>query len=93
MDNSIRSEIIKVLGNKNIFPKGYKGYSRDYIKIIKGNLSQEVLRKANDIDHSIRQVLETAGGYSLPDGTQIWIKKVDIEKNYEEKYILCEITA
>lgn len=67
--NSARSEIYKVLCDKNIFQVGYEGYSWDYASVIKGHLPSTVINSVKDIDNSIREALETVDGYTYSNGT------------------------
>lgn len=95
--NSARSEIFKILCNKAIFPSGYSGYSWDYAKIIKSNLSINVINSVKDIDNSIREALETVDGYTYSNGTQCFprmrMKKTKVNKsnNLNDYNILYEV--
>lgn len=88
---SVRKEIFKILCDKNIFPVGYKGYSWDYIAIVKRYLPTNVQNSVKDIDNSIREALETVDGYVYSDGTnchsQMQMKKVEVQnKKNPNKY-------
>lgn len=94
-ENSARSEILKILCNKKVFPIGYSGYSWDYEKKIKGILSNDIINSVKDIDHSIREALETVDGYQYSNGTQCFsrmnMKKTQVPKrnnpnDYNIKY-------
>jgi hypothetical protein len=67
---STRKEIMKLLCDTQIFPKGFKGNSKQYSQVIVPLLPKDAIANVKDIDKCVREALETIAGYNYSNGSK-----------------------
>lgn len=72
---SARDDIIKILCDTNYFPVGNKYIINDIYSIVKPLLTYGCINSVEDINHSIREAVETVDGYIYYNGSQCHLKR------------------
>lgn len=84
----VRSIVIEILCNTEIFPVGYKGKMPDIKQLVKPHLPKDAYTKVEDIDHCIREAVQTLAGYqSSTNATVLSCRREMVKHGEPGQYI------